>query len=94
MQVFSYLSAQLFNFLMLNEEFCTFDCAEYLGAGLSELEGWVHKAGGQWAGHCLDQLHHIRQVAHAQPCWPGSTAASSVHVTSDACCRDGIVIHG
>ena len=62
-QAFGFVDRHLFNSLLGRRECCTFRCAEYLAAGLSELEHWVQKAGESWAGQSLEQLQHISQVA-------------------------------
>ncbi|KAK6933673.1 Myosin, N-terminal, SH3-like [Dillenia turbinata] len=71
-QVFLYINVQLFNSLLLRRECCSFSNAEYVKAGLQELELWCLKVTDQFAGSAWDELQHIRQaigflVLHQKP---------------------------
>ncbi|KAE8734661.1 Myosin-9 [Hibiscus syriacus] len=43
-QIFSFISVQLFNILLLRRECCSFSNGEYVKAGLAELEHWCYDA--------------------------------------------------
>lgn len=71
-QVFSFINVQLFNSLLLRRECCSFSNAEYVKAGLAELENWCYDANEEYAGSAWDELKHIRQaigflVIHQKP---------------------------
>ncbi|KAH9602782.1 hypothetical protein KSS87_023069 [Heliosperma pusillum] len=71
-QVFSFINVQLFNSLLLRRECCSFSNAEYVKAGLAELENWCYDANEEFAGSAWDELKHIRQaigflVIHQKP---------------------------
>ncbi|XP_021768866.1 myosin-9-like [Chenopodium quinoa] len=71
-QVFSFINVQLFNSLLLRRECCSFSNAEYVKAGLAELENWCFDANEEYAGSAWDELKHIRQaigflVIHQKP---------------------------
>ncbi|XP_010679210.1 myosin-9 isoform X2 [Beta vulgaris subsp. vulgaris] len=71
-QVFSFINVQLFNSLLLRRECCSFSNAEYVKAGLAELENWCYDAAEEHAGSAWDELKHIRQaigflVIHQKP---------------------------
>ncbi|XP_057517618.1 myosin-9-like [Amaranthus tricolor] len=71
-QVFSFINIQLFNSLLLRRECCSFSNAEYVKAGLAELENWCFDANEEYAGSAWDELKHIRQaigflVIHQKP---------------------------
>ncbi|CAN6439793.1 unnamed protein product [Victoria cruziana] len=61
-QVFSFVNVQLFNSLLLRRECCSFSNAEYVKAGLQELEQWCCKATEEFSGTSWDELQHIRQA--------------------------------
>ncbi|GAB4841690.1 hypothetical protein Ancab_022412 [Ancistrocladus abbreviatus] len=71
-QVFSFVNVQFFNSLLLRRECCSFSNAEYVKAGLAELENWCYDATEEYAGPAWDELKHIRQaigflVIHQKP---------------------------
>ncbi|GAB2298327.1 hypothetical protein Dimus_032396 [Dionaea muscipula] len=71
-QVFSFVNVQLFNSLLLRRECCSFSNAEYVKAGLAELENWCYDTTEEYAGPAWDELKHIRQaigflVIHQKP---------------------------
>ncbi|GAB4830499.1 hypothetical protein Ancab_020210 [Ancistrocladus abbreviatus] len=71
-QVFSFVNVQLFNSLLLRRECCSFSNAEYVKAGLAELENWCYDATEEYVGPAWDELKHIRQaigflVIHQKP---------------------------
>ncbi|KAL8137294.1 hypothetical protein V2J09_003295 [Rumex salicifolius] len=71
-QVFSFVNVQLFNSLLLRRECCSFTNAEYVKAGLTQLETWCDDATNEYAGSAWDELKHIRQaigflVIHQKP---------------------------
>ncbi|KAK8615226.1 hypothetical protein V6N13_069004 [Hibiscus sabdariffa] len=71
-QIFSFINVQLFNSLLLRRECCSFSNAEYVKAGLAELEQWCNEATEEYAGSAWDELKHIRQaigflVIHQKP---------------------------
>ncbi|XP_057518860.1 myosin-9-like isoform X2 [Amaranthus tricolor] len=71
-QVLSFINVQLFNSLLLRRECCSFSNAEYVKAGLAELENWCFDANEEYAGSAWDELKHIRQaigflVIHQKP---------------------------
>ncbi|GAB2262831.1 hypothetical protein Droror1_Dr00003828 [Drosera rotundifolia] len=71
-QVFSFVNVQLFNSLLLRRECCSFSNAEYVKAGLAELENWCYDTTEDYAGSAWDELKHIRQaigflVIHQKP---------------------------
>ncbi|GMH25775.1 hypothetical protein Nepgr_027618 [Nepenthes gracilis] len=71
-QAFSFVNVQLFNSLLLRRECCSFSNAEYVKAGLAELENWCYDAAEECAGSAWDELKHIRQaigflVIHQKP---------------------------
>ncbi|KAG2311288.1 hypothetical protein Bca4012_025720 [Brassica carinata] len=71
-QIFSFISVQLFNSLLLRRECCSFSNGEYVKAGLAELEQWCGEATDEYAGSAWDELRHIRQavgflVIHQKP---------------------------
>ncbi|KAG6525053.1 hypothetical protein ZIOFF_015005 [Zingiber officinale] len=61
-QVFAFINVQLFNSLLLRRECCSFSNAEFLKAGLQELEQWSSKTTEEFAGTSWDELQHIRQA--------------------------------
>ncbi|GAB2226409.1 hypothetical protein Drorol1_Dr00022214 [Drosera rotundifolia] len=71
-QVFSFVNVQLFNSLLLRRECCSFTNAEFVKAGLAELENWCHDTTKEYVGAAWDELKHIRQaigflVIHQKP---------------------------
>ncbi|KAL8150294.1 hypothetical protein V2J09_020102 [Rumex salicifolius] len=71
-QVFSFVNVQLFNSLLLRRECCSFTNAEYVKAGLAELETWCYDTTEEFAGPAWEELKHIRQaigflVIHQKP---------------------------
>nr|XP_009394265.1 PREDICTED: myosin-12-like [Musa acuminata subsp. malaccensis] len=61
-QVFAFINVQLFNSLLLRRECCSFSNAEFVKAGLQELEQWCSRTTEQFAGTSWDELQHIRQA--------------------------------
>ncbi|PWA66856.1 unconventional myosin [Artemisia annua] len=61
-QVFSYINVQLFNSLLLRRECCSFSNAEYVKAGLAELELQCCQANEEYVGSAWDELKHVRQA--------------------------------
>ncbi|KAL3828327.1 hypothetical protein ACJIZ3_017129 [Penstemon smallii] len=61
-QIFTFINVQLFNSLLLHKECCTFSSAEYVKAGLDELELWCGHAQPEYAGTSWDELKHVRQA--------------------------------
>ncbi|KAH7440883.1 hypothetical protein KP509_03G015200 [Ceratopteris richardii] len=61
-QIFSFINVQLFNSLLLRRECCSFSNGEYVKAGLTELERWIHETTEKYAGRAWDQLSYIRQA--------------------------------
>ncbi|XP_074563999.1 myosin-12-like [Curcuma longa] len=61
-QVFAFINVQLFNSLLLRRECCSFSNAEFVKAGLQELEQWCTRTTEQFAGTSWDELQHIRQA--------------------------------
>ncbi|XP_009395668.2 myosin-12-like isoform X1 [Musa acuminata AAA Group] len=83
-QVFAFINVQLFNSLLLRRECCSFSNAEFVKAGLQELEQWCSKTTDQFAGTSWDELQHIRQavgflVLHQKP------NKSLVEITNEIC---------
>ncbi|GLU08795.1 hypothetical protein SLE2022_256840 [Rubroshorea leprosula] len=61
-QIFSTINVDLFNSLLLREEFCTFTNGEYVKSGLVELELWCGQATEVYTGTSQDELKHTRQA--------------------------------
>ncbi|GLT81491.1 hypothetical protein SLA2020_528730 [Shorea laevis] len=61
-QIFSIINVDLFNSLLLREEFCTFSIGEYVKSGLAELELWCGQATEAYTGASQDELKHTRQA--------------------------------
>lgn len=60
-KTFSYINVQIFNSLLLHQEFCTFRNGEFSKAGIDELENWCSWA-VLYAGSSWDELNHLRQA--------------------------------
>ncbi|XP_078430884.1 myosin-12-like [Wolffia australiana] len=63
-QVFSFINVQLFNSLLLRRECCSLSNAEYVKAGLHDLEEMCSRVTVEFAGSSWDELHHIRQAVN------------------------------
>ncbi|GKV19499.1 hypothetical protein SLEP1_g29752 [Rubroshorea leprosula] len=61
-QIFSIINVDLFNSLLLREEFCTFSNGEYVKSGLVEPELWHEQATEVYTGTSQDELKHTRQA--------------------------------
>ncbi|CAI9269226.1 unnamed protein product [Lactuca saligna] len=61
-QAFKYINVQLFNSLLLCQEYCTSSNGEYVKAGLAKLELWCFEAKEENAGSAWDELVHTRQA--------------------------------
>ncbi|KAF2589991.1 hypothetical protein F2Q70_00037961, partial [Brassica cretica] len=61
-QTFQYINVQLFNCLLLEQEYCTFNMGKEVKAGLDELDSWCSQATGEFVGSSWDELKPTRQA--------------------------------
>ncbi|VVA89970.1 unnamed protein product [Arabis nemorensis] len=61
-QTFQHINFQLFNSLLLEREYCTFNMGKQVESGLDELESWCSQATEEYVGSSWDELKHTRQA--------------------------------
>uniref|UniRef100_M4EP56 Uncharacterized protein n=1 Tax=Brassica campestris TaxID=3711 RepID=M4EP56_BRACM len=61
-QTFQYINVQLFNCLLLEQEYCTFNMGKEVKAGLDELDSWCSQATEEFVGSSWDELKPTRQA--------------------------------
>ncbi|CAA7015314.1 unnamed protein product [Microthlaspi erraticum] len=63
-QTFQCINVQLFNSLVLEQEYCTFNMGKQVKSGLDELESWCSQATEEFIGSSWDELKHTRQAVY------------------------------
>nr|VDD08509.1 unnamed protein product [Brassica rapa] len=61
-QTFQHINVQLFNSLLLEQEYCTFNMGKEVKAGLDELDSWCSQATEEFVGSSWDELKPTRQA--------------------------------
>ncbi|KAL0797347.1 hypothetical protein Bca101_052521 [Brassica carinata] len=61
-QTFQYINVQLFNSLLLEQEYCTFNMGKEVKAGLDEFDSWCSQATEEFVGSSWDELKPTRQA--------------------------------
>ncbi|KAG2316017.1 hypothetical protein Bca52824_019139 [Brassica carinata] len=61
-QTFQYINVQLFNSLLLEQEYCTFNMGKEVKEGLNEFDSWCSQATEEFVGSSWEELKPTRQA--------------------------------